>query len=49
MPAHKFDQPLLLWGEVGTIETLVRIFVHHEETHAREIKRLTLTQRTGAN
>jgi hypothetical protein len=28
------------WGTLGTIENLVEIFTEHEETHAKEIRRI---------
>ena len=38
MPEEKFQEALILpWGEKGTVEHLVRIFVHHEHEHADDI------------
>jgi len=38
MPDENFQKSLILpWGEKGTVEYLVRIFVHHEHEHADDI------------
>ncbi len=43
MPADKFQQPLIFpWGPKGTMNDLVKIFVHHEYEHAREIETLLI-------
>ncbi len=31
---------ILPWGETGSIETMVEIFIEHEETHADEIEEI---------
>ncbi len=36
---EKFSEPLIVaWGERGTVPALVRVFVGHEEEHARDIQ-----------
>lgn len=40
---------VLPWGAEGTIETLVEIFTEHEETHAKEIKEIIETMKSGSN
>lgn len=39
MPDEKFEQPMVMpWGDTGTVTELVRVFIHHEEAHAQEIR-----------
>jgi hypothetical protein len=41
MTDEKLNTPLILpWGPYGTVEQAVRIFVEHEEEHAKEIARM---------
>jgi len=41
MTDEQLHTPFTLpWGRQGTIETLVDIFVEHEETHAKEIREI---------
>jgi hypothetical protein len=38
MTEEQLHRPYVLpWGETGSIEDMVAIFTHHEETHANEI------------
>jgi hypothetical protein len=41
MPPERLAAPLVLpWGGYGTVESLVRVMIHHEREHAEEIQRL---------
>jgi DinB superfamily len=41
MPADKLAQPFVSpWGQTGTVAWVVRIFVHHEVDHAKEIEEI---------
>jgi hypothetical protein len=38
MPEEKYLQPLVLpWGETGSVDDLLNIFIHHEHEHAGHI------------
>jgi hypothetical protein len=41
MSVECLERALVLpWGQTGTVAQVVAIFVHHEEEHAREIRRI---------
>jgi hypothetical protein len=49
IPPEKVHDPMLYpWGDTGTAVTLVKIFIHHENEHAREIQKLK-DDRAAAN
>ncbi len=38
LPPEKLKEPLLFpWGPTGSVERLIRIFVHHDREHAEEL------------
>lgn len=38
MPPERFEQPLIFpWGQVGTVEDILRGFASHERRHAEEM------------
>lgn len=41
LPEEKLDQPFVFpWGQVGTLEIMVRVFAEHEIEHVDEIRSL---------
>ena len=41
MPDDKFEQPAIFpWGQVGTVEDILRGFAAHERRHAEEIAKI---------
>lgn len=49
LPAEKFNEPLVFpWGDTGSVERLIRIFVHHDRAeHAEEIRKFRARQALG--
>jgi hypothetical protein len=49
LPAERMQEPLVFpWGETGSVEQLIRVFVHHDRLeHAKEIREFRARQASG--